>query len=138
MTQILQFAIVASLLGGGLASADAAGERPHVLFIAVDDLNHWVTHLGRHPQAKTPHQDPSAMWETPAITTHGFKNHSIRTERWKYTRYENGDEELYDETTDRYEWTNLAGDVKYDHVRSELAAWLPDENAPPPQSRTKN
>lgn len=83
-------------------------------------------------------KDPSATWETPAITTHGFKNHSVRTEGWRYTRYENGDEELYDETTDPYEWANLAGDVKYDRVRKELAAWLPDENAPPPKLRKKN
>src|SRR5687768_12256794 len=31
--------------------------RPNVLFIAVDDLNHWVGHLGRNPQAKTPNID---------------------------------------------------------------------------------
>ncbi|MFM7919882.1 MAG: sulfatase-like hydrolase/transferase, partial [Planctomycetaceae bacterium] len=29
----------------------------NVLFIAVDDLNHWVGHLGRNPQAKTPNLD---------------------------------------------------------------------------------
>jgi arylsulfatase A-like enzyme len=32
-------------------------ERPNVLFIAIDDLNHWVSHLGRNPQAKTPNID---------------------------------------------------------------------------------
>jgi arylsulfatase A-like enzyme len=31
--------------------------RPNVLFIAVDDLNAWVTHLGRNTQAKTPNID---------------------------------------------------------------------------------
>ena len=34
-----------------------ADDRPNVLFIAVDDLNHWVSHLGRNPQAKTPNID---------------------------------------------------------------------------------
>jgi len=38
----------------GTAIADS---RPNVLFIAVDDLNHWVTHLGRNPQARTPNID---------------------------------------------------------------------------------
>jgi arylsulfatase A-like enzyme len=33
------------------------GTRPNILFIAVDDLNHWVRHLGRNAQAKTPHLD---------------------------------------------------------------------------------
>jgi arylsulfatase A-like enzyme len=39
------------------ASAAGAAERPNVLFIAVDDLNHWVGHLGRNKQAKTPNID---------------------------------------------------------------------------------
>jgi len=34
-----------------------AGDRPNVLFIAVDDLNHWVTHLGRNLQARTQNID---------------------------------------------------------------------------------
>ena len=32
-------------------------EPPNVLFIAVDDLNHWVGHLERNPQASTPNID---------------------------------------------------------------------------------
>ena len=34
-----------------------AADRPNVLFIAIDDLNHWVTHLGRNSQAQTPNID---------------------------------------------------------------------------------
>ena len=30
---------------------------PNILFIAVDDLNDWVGHLGGHPQARTPNID---------------------------------------------------------------------------------
>ncbi|MDH3651019.1 MAG: sulfatase, partial [Saprospiraceae bacterium] len=42
---------------------DSGGEKkatdslPNILFIAVDDLNDWVGHLGGHPQAKTPNID---------------------------------------------------------------------------------
>jgi choline-sulfatase len=32
-------------------------KRPNVLFIAIDDLNHWVGHLGVHPQTRTPNID---------------------------------------------------------------------------------
>lgn len=32
-------------------------DRPNVLFIAVDDMNHWLGHLGRNPQAETPNFD---------------------------------------------------------------------------------
>ncbi|HRJ10491.1 MAG TPA: sulfatase [Prosthecobacter sp.] len=34
-----------------------AADRPDVLFIAVDDLNDWTSHLGGHPQARTPNID---------------------------------------------------------------------------------
>lgn len=37
--------------------AAAVVTKPNVLFIAADDLNHWVGHLGRHPQARTPNID---------------------------------------------------------------------------------
>src|ERR1051325_253233 len=31
--------------------------KPNVLFIAVDDLNHWVGYLGRNEQTRTPNID---------------------------------------------------------------------------------
>ena len=34
-----------------------AGKQPNVLFIAIDDLNHWVGHLGRNVQTRTPNID---------------------------------------------------------------------------------
>jgi arylsulfatase A-like enzyme len=42
------------LIAGMLLSSSALANKPNVLFIAVDDLNHWVEPLGRNPQAKTP------------------------------------------------------------------------------------
>src|SRR6476620_6236595 len=38
-------------------AADKRAEKPNVLFIAIDDLNHWVGHLGRNPQTRTPNID---------------------------------------------------------------------------------
>ncbi|HEV2293237.1 MAG TPA: sulfatase-like hydrolase/transferase [Tepidisphaeraceae bacterium] len=38
-------------------TARAADTKPNVLFIAVDDLNHWVGYLGRNPQTATPNID---------------------------------------------------------------------------------
>ena len=40
----------------------AADNKPNVLFIAVDDLNHWVGHLKRNPQTVTPNLDRLASW----------------------------------------------------------------------------
>lgn len=37
-----------------------AGERPNVLFLAIDDLNDWVGCLAGHPQVVTPNMDALA------------------------------------------------------------------------------
>jgi arylsulfatase A-like enzyme len=75
-------------------------------------------------------KDPGAEWERPALTTHGRENHSIRSERWRYIRYRDGTEELYDHDNDELEWTNLAGRAEHADVKQELARWLPESNAP--------
>jgi len=74
--------------------------------------------------------DPSASWDRSALTTHGFGNHAVRTEQWRYIRYRDGGEELYDETNDLFEWTNLASDAKYQKVKAALAERFPKVNAP--------
>ena len=49
------------LVSFGLTSLANADSRPNILFIAVDDLNDWVGHLGGHPQAETPNIDRLAQ-----------------------------------------------------------------------------
>ncbi|OYW24823.1 MAG: iduronate-2-sulfatase, partial [Planctomycetales bacterium 12-60-4] len=56
MKSRMPFALALCFLGSLVSSAQSAG-RPNVLFIAIDDLNHWVGHLGRHPQTRTPNID---------------------------------------------------------------------------------
>ena len=73
--------------------------------------------------------NPKASWGRPALTTHGLGNHSVRSERWRYIRYKDGSEELYDEASDPLEWTNLAGQPEHDAAKQELAKWLPKVNA---------
>ena len=74
-------------------------------------------------------RDPAAEWDAVAITTHGYKNHSVRTSRWRYIRYANGDEELYDHSKDEFEWKNLADDPVYASETKRLSALLPKTNA---------
>ncbi len=71
----------------------------------------------------------------PAITTHGPNNHGIRTEDWRYIRYADGTEELYNMKEDPNEWTNLAGHSDFAPKKKELAKWLPEVNTPPPPGR---
>ena len=40
-----------------VATEPEPNTKPNVLFIAVDDLNHWVGYLGRNQQVKTPNLD---------------------------------------------------------------------------------
>ena len=75
-------------------------------------------------------RDPQAPRPWPAITTHNQGNHGIRSERWRYLRYANGAEELYDMKNDPNEWRNLAGDPRYRDVIQEHARWLPKVDVP--------
>lgn len=74
--------------------------------------------------------NPKADWDQPALTTHNFQNHAVRTEGWRYIRYANGDEELYNEERDPYEWTNVAKDSPFAAKKTELAKSMPEKNAP--------
>lgn len=79
--------------------------------------------------------DPTIRWDHPALTTYGYKNHAIRSEKWRYIRYADGGEELYDEVADPYEWHNLAGDPKLAEVKRQLAAYLPTTDKEPMSGR---
>lgn len=68
--------------------------------------------------------NPEAKWDRPAITSNGADKITVRTARWRYTRYADG-EELYDEVNDPNEWTNLASKPDHAAVKKELAALLP-------------
>ncbi|MFM9032512.1 MAG: iduronate-2-sulfatase, partial [Opitutaceae bacterium] len=46
--------VVASALA---SAADQPARRPNVVFIAIDDQNDWIGHMGGHPMAKTPNID---------------------------------------------------------------------------------
>jgi len=49
---------------------NASIPRPNVLFIAIDDQNDWIGHLGGHPMAKTPHLDALAARGTTFLNAH--------------------------------------------------------------------
>ncbi len=80
-------------------------------------------------------KNPKADWQVPAITTHGFGNHAVRKGNWRYIRYANGGEELYDHATDPYEWTNLANRSEHANLMRELASHLPRQQVQPPNRK---
>ena len=73
--------------------------------------------------------DPKTEKTEPTLTTHGRMNHSLRSKRWRYTRYADGGEELYDHKSDPMEWTNLAGKKEHVQIINTMKAYLPKTNA---------
>ncbi len=70
--------------------------------------------------------DPRKKYSDHVISTFGRGNHSIRTEKWRYTRYYDGSEELYDLDQDPGEYINLADQKAYENVKNELQEKMPD------------
>jgi arylsulfatase A-like enzyme len=79
--------------------------------------------------------DPTTAWDHPVVTTHGRDNHAVRSERWRYIRYSDGSEELYDHKQDPREWENLAGDPQWNELKASLATHLPKVNAQDARAR---
>jgi uncharacterized sulfatase len=73
--------------------------------------------------------DPQAAWKPGAFTQvrHGkIMGRTIRTERWRYTEWDEGKEgvELYDHDNDPHEHANLAKDAKHADTVKELQKLL--------------
>jgi iduronate 2-sulfatase len=73
-------------------------------------------------------ENPSGKGRDAAFTlvTRGQRQHgqSVRTDRWRYTRWSDGTAELYDESADPQENQNLAGHAKHQAQVAELARLL--------------
>jgi len=74
-------------------------------------------------------RDPDADRPVPVLTTWMPGNHSVRTTRWVYIEYADGEAELYDRLADHEETDNLIADPQYADVVTDLARWVPREHA---------
>ena len=73
-------------------------------------------------------KNPNRQWDHPVVMTYGFNNHAVQTLRWRYIRYADGGEELYDHTSDPNEWKNLASHSRYKSTILKLKMHLPERN----------
>ena len=76
-------------------------------------------------------RNPRGKWERPALMTYQRGNHAVRSSRWRYIRYADGSEELYDHQSDPDEWVNLATEAGHEAVMAKHRKWLPQEEAKP-------
>lgn len=65
-----------------------------------------------------------------ALTTYGWGNHGIRTENYRYIRYNDGSEEFYDYSTDPNEWYNLSQKQEVKDQMQGLKKFLPGKDVP--------
>ena len=75
--------------------------------------------------------DPSAIRKKPVLSSWYYGNYAVRSDHWRYIRYRDGSEELYDHKTDPGEHTNLAGDPKHSSVIADHKKWLPKHDTLP-------
>ena len=81
-------------------------------------------------------RNPETPRERPALTTLYSGNHALRDEHYRYIRYADGSEELYDHRTDPHEHENLIPRTEerpdLRAVVERLSAWLPKDQAGEP------
>lgn len=123
------------MFAGPGATADAICARPAELldiYPTLLELCDLEGPRGLEGHSLTPQlKDAQAERKWPAITTHNQGNHGIRTEDWRFIRYADGSEELYDMQADPNEWKNVAGESEHAEVKASLAKWLPKIDLPP-------
>ena len=71
----------------------------------------------------------------PAVSTYLPGNHAVITEQWRYIRYNDGGEELYNRKTDPNEFHNLALKGEYTQLKRDMAQWMPKQSAEPQPDR---
>ena len=69
-------------------------------------------------------RNPSTEWDRPAVIEYRKGNAAVRSDRYRYIRYQGGGEELYDHQTDPHEWHNLADETDLQPIKEELAGWI--------------
>ena len=69
-------------------------------------------------------ENPQGEWKRPALTSTKAGNHTVRSDRWRYIRYVDGSEELYDHSTDPNEWHNIAAQPSMTAIKKQHAEWI--------------
>lgn len=76
-------------------------------------------------------RDPTLKRGSPVVSTWQYKNHAVRSADFRYIRYRDGSEELYDHRVDPGEHHNLAQDPGFQSVKKRLSKAIPKRNVKP-------
>jgi len=71
-------------------------------------------------------RDEISYFQDPVVTTFGYGNNTVITDKWHYIHYFDGTEELYNLDNDEEEWENLIRNSKLSGVIENLKQNLPD------------
>ncbi len=88
---------------------------------------HGLEGLSLMPQLR----DPKSKRTIPVVSTWQYRNHAVRSMDYRYIRYRDGSEELYDHRSDPREHFNLAQEPAYLPVKQRLAKAIPKRNKKP-------
>lgn len=75
-------------------------------------------------------RDTEQKTERVVLTSFDPGNVSLRSDHWRYIRYRDGSEELYDLTRDPNEWNNLSGVDQYQSLLARLRRKIPPHALP--------
>jgi hypothetical protein len=74
---------------------------------------------------EVPDNNPNSV----ILMTHWKDNHAVVDGRYRFIKYRDGGEELYDHENDPNEWNNLAADPDYNEIKERLSKSFPQINA---------
>ena len=123
-----------SILAPGVTTADTVSNQP----VSLLDLYPTLCDLAKlkqpdHLDGETLLpllKDATLVRSRPIVTTMDGgpqAGYAARDARWRYIRYGDGSEELYDHDQDPNEWTNLAARPEHGELKQKLAEWFPKE-----------
>ena len=79
-------------------------------------------------------QKPDSAWEHLSLTSYAKGNAAVSDARYRYIRYVDGSEELYDNQADPREYHNIANDASMKPVIARLATALPSNWVAAPEA----
>jgi choline-sulfatase len=111
-------------IGRLISALDEAGLADNTIVVVWSDHGY---HLGEKDIS-----GKNTLWERSTRVPLIFAGPGVTAgQRWRYIRYADGSEELYDMLNDPNEWTNLAGKPEHAPVIEAHRKWLPKPDLPP-------